>query len=66
VGGRGVSEATWWRGADRRVWPEQCRAAQFKLSFKSIQNIQTVQMKFKFLQTLTGSKDTFPHSKILK
>jgi hypothetical protein len=29
-------------------------------------NIQTVQMKFEFLQTLAGSKDTSPHSKKLK
>jgi hypothetical protein len=29
-------------------------------------NIQTVQMKFEFLQTLAGSKDTFPHFKNLK
>jgi hypothetical protein len=29
-------------------------------------NIQTAQMKFEFLQTLAGSKDTFPCSKILK
>jgi hypothetical protein len=29
-------------------------------------NIQTVQMKFKFLKILVGSKDTFPHSKNLK
>jgi hypothetical protein len=40
--------------------------ARFKLGFKPIQNIQTVQMKFEFLQTLVGSKDTFPRSKILK
>jgi hypothetical protein len=29
-------------------------------------NIQTVQMKFEFLQILAGSKDTFPHFKNLK
>jgi hypothetical protein len=29
-------------------------------------NIQTVQLKFEFLQTLVGSKDTFPRSKNLK
>jgi hypothetical protein len=29
-------------------------------------NIQTVQIKFEFLQTLAGSKDTFLHSKNLK
>jgi hypothetical protein len=40
--------------------------AQFKLGFKPIQNIQTVQMKFEFLQTLAGSKDTFLRSKNLK
>jgi hypothetical protein len=28
-------------------------------------NIQTVQLKFEFLQTLVGSKDTFPRSKKL-
>jgi hypothetical protein len=38
----------------------------FELDFKLIQNIQTIQMKFQFLQTLAGSKDTFPHSKNLK
>jgi hypothetical protein len=51
-------------GADKRAWLAQCLAARFKLNFKSIQNIQTVQMKFEFLQNLAGSKDTFP--KILK
>jgi hypothetical protein len=40
--------------------------ARFKLSFKPIQNIQTVQMKFKFLQTLAGLKVIFPCSKNLK
>jgi hypothetical protein len=40
--------------------------ARLKLDFKPIQNIQTVQMKFEFLQILAGSKDTFPHSKNLK
>jgi hypothetical protein len=30
--------------------------ARFKLGFKPIPNIQTVQMKFEFLQTLVGSK----------
>jgi hypothetical protein len=40
--------------------------ARFKLGFKSIQNIQTVQMKFEFLQNLTSLKDTFPHPKNLK
>jgi hypothetical protein len=40
--------------------------ARFKLGFKPIQNIQTVQMKFEFLQTLVGSKDTFPRFKYLK
>jgi hypothetical protein len=54
------------RGANRRAWLAQCRAARFKLGFKPIQNIQTVQMKFKFLQTLAGSKDTFPYFKNLK
>jgi hypothetical protein len=44
----------------------QCQAARFKLSFKPIQNIETVQIKFKFLQTLAGSKDTFPRSNNLK
>jgi hypothetical protein len=39
--------------------------ARFKLGFKLIQNIQTVQMKFEFLKTLAGSKDTFPNSKRL-
>jgi hypothetical protein len=29
-------------------------------------NIQMVQMKFEFLQTLTGSRDTFPRSKNFK
>jgi hypothetical protein len=36
---------------------------RFKLGFKLIQNIQTVQMKFESLQTLSGLKDTFPCSK---
>jgi hypothetical protein len=45
----GVSGALWWRGADRRARPAQCQAAQFKLGFKLIQNIQTVQIKFEFL-----------------
>jgi hypothetical protein len=62
VGGRGVSEAAWQRSSDRRAQPAQCRAARFKLGFKPIQNIQTVQMKFEFLQT--GSKDTFHTPKI--
>jgi hypothetical protein len=44
----------------------QCQAARFKLSFKPIQNIETVQIKFKFLQTLAGSKGTFPRSNNLK
>jgi hypothetical protein len=47
--------------------PDQHSAgARFNLGFKPIQNIQTVQMKFEFLQTLAGSKDTFPRSKNLK
>jgi hypothetical protein len=54
------------RGANRQAQPAQYQVAQFKLGFKLIQNIQTVQMKFEFLQTLAGSKDTFPHSKNLK
>jgi hypothetical protein len=29
-------------------------------------NIQMVQMKFEFLQTLAGSRDTFPRSKNFK
>jgi hypothetical protein len=63
VGGSGVSEAARCWGVDSWARPAQCRAARFKLGFKPIQNIQTVQMKFEFLQTLAGSKDTFPHSK---
>jgi hypothetical protein len=54
------------RGANRRARLAQCRAARFKLGFKPIQNIQMVQMKFEFLQTLAGSKDTFPYFKNLK
>jgi hypothetical protein len=63
VGGSEVSEAARCWGVDRWARLAQCRAARFKLGFKPIQNIQTVQMKFEFLQTLAGSKDTFPHSK---
>jgi hypothetical protein len=37
---------------------------QFKLGFKLIQNIQMVQMKFEFCQTLAGSKDTSHTPKI--
>jgi hypothetical protein len=66
VGGRGVSEAAWWRVPDRWAPLIQCRATRFKLGFKPIQNIQTVQMKFEILQTLVGSKDIFPCSKNLK
>jgi hypothetical protein len=40
--------------------------SDFKLVLKPNQNIQTAQMKFEFLQTMDGSKDTFPHSKNLK
>jgi hypothetical protein len=57
-GGHGVGS--------RAEGPEWLRAARFKLGFKPIQNIQTVQMKFEFLQTLAGSKDTFLRSKNLK
>jgi hypothetical protein len=49
-------------GAARR-WGAQWQLAHFLNQFK---NIQTVQVKCKFLQTLAGSKDTFPHSKKLK
>jgi hypothetical protein len=37
AGGRGVSEAAWRRGTERRARPAQCRVARFKLGFKPIQ-----------------------------
>jgi hypothetical protein len=50
AGGREKGEVAWWRGANRQARLAQCRAVWFKLGFKPIQNIQTVQMKFEFLQ----------------
>jgi hypothetical protein len=60
AGGREKSRATQWQGTDMRARPAQCRVAWFKLGLKP------VQMKFKFLQTLADSEDTFSCSKNLK
>jgi hypothetical protein len=62
TGGRGVSEAAQWRGADRRARLAQCRAARFKMD----STIFIDSNGFKNLQTLTDLRNTFPYSKNVK
>jgi hypothetical protein len=62
MGGASVS------GGVPTSWPHQDSAGQRGSNsvLNRFKNIQTVQMKFEFLQILTGSKNTFLCSKNLK
>jgi hypothetical protein len=60
--GREKSEAAWWRGTDMWSRPAQCRATQFEM----YATILTDSNRFKSIQTLTDSKNTFLCSKNVK
>jgi hypothetical protein len=53
-------------GADRRAPQHSAGRLCSNSVLNQFKNIQTVQMKFEFLQILTGSKNTFLCSKKLK